>query len=131
MDKALQQFFTSSAFGVAGASNNRTKYGNKVLRCYMQHNFKVYPINPNEPVIEGLTAVSSIIELPSEVQSISVVTPPPITEKIVKQAIAKGIKNIWMQPGAESTASIAECQLHGINVIAGGPCILVHLGFTA
>ena len=37
--------------------------------------------------------------------------------------------DLWMQPGAESPAAIARAQALGMNVIAGGPCLLVVLGF--
>ncbi len=129
IDQAIQQFLSSPAFGVAGASSNRAKYGNKVLRVYLQNHKKVFPINPNEKIIEGVNCVSSVSELPAEVQSLSIITPPPITEKIVEQAIAKGIKNIWMQPGAESPAAVANCEKNNINVIADGSCVLVTLHF--
>lgn len=126
----IDKFFISPAFGVIGASSNRAKYGNKVLRVYLQKQKTVYPVNPNEKVIEGLTSIDRIEHLPEDVKSISVITPPPITEQIVKQAIEHGIKNIWMQPGAESESAVAECEKNGINVIANGPCILVTLGFV-
>lgn len=129
MQQSIQTFLESPAFAVAGASNNRQKFGNKVLRCYQQHNKRVFPVNPNESVIEGLNSVPQLADLPAEVESLSIITPPPITEKIVKQATAKGIRNIWMQPGAESVAAIEECKQHGINIIAGGPCMLAQLGF--
>lgn len=130
MNKHVDLFLQSPAFAVFGASSNRDKYGNKVLRCYMQHGKRVFPMNPREEVIEGLPVLRSVGELPDEVESISIITPPSVTEKIVADAIQKGIKNIWMQPGAESEAAIAACEAHGINVIAGGPCILVVLGFS-
>lgn len=130
MNNSIQLFLSSPAFGVAGASSNRDKFGNKVLRCYLQHHKRAYPINPNEANIEGIPTVKHVDELPKEVQSLSIITPPPITEKIVEQAIKKGIKNIWMQPGAESQTAIENCKAHNINVIAGGPCILVELGFA-
>jgi predicted CoA-binding protein len=129
IDQAIQQFLSSQAFGVAGASSNRDKYGNKVLRVYLQNHKKVYPINPKEKMIEGIACISTVNDLPGDVESLSIITPPPITEKIVEQAIAKGIKNIWMQPGAESPAAIANCQKNNINVIADGSCILVKLHF--
>jgi len=44
-------------------------------------------------------------------------------------AARKGIKNIWMQPGAESDAAVEACRKSGINVIADGSCILVVLGY--
>jgi hypothetical protein len=34
-----------------------------------------------------------------------------------------------MQPGAESNRAIERCEELGIDVIAGGPCLLVILGF--
>jgi uncharacterized protein len=60
---------------------------------------------------------------------VSVVTPPLIAESMVEQAAAIGVKNIWFQPGAESERAIARAQELGMNVIAGGPCILVVLRY--
>lgn len=124
----VDAFLASPGFGVVGASNDRSKYGNKVLRRYLQHGLKAYPVNPGETEVEGLKAFASVHDLPAEVQSISVVTPPDVTEKIVQEAIAKGIRNIWMQPGAQSVRAVAEAERHGLNVIADGSCILVELG---
>jgi predicted CoA-binding protein len=129
-DTDLGAFFSSPAFGVAGASTNRDKFGNKVLRCYQQNDRKVYGINPRATEIEGALCVASVGELPDEVQSLSIITPPAITEQVVKDAIARGIKNIWMQPGAQSPKAIEECRKQGINVIADGSCILVVLGYS-
>lgn len=126
----IKKFLSAKAFAVAGVSSNRTKFGNKVLRCYLQHGKKVYPVNPHEESIEGIACFSSIKDLPADVESLSIITPPPITEKIVEEAINKGIKNIWMQPGAESEIAIMNCKRHQVNIIANGPCILTELGFT-
>ena len=61
--------------------------------------------------------------------ALSVVTPPKITLQIVQEALKKGIRHIWMQPGAESAAAIDNGLKNGLNVIADGSCILVVLGF--
>lgn len=129
MDDPIEQFLASPAFGVAGASTNRDKYGNKVLRCYQQNDRRVVPINPRAEQIEGATCVAGVADLPDEVKSLSVITPPKITEQVVEAAIAKGIENVWMQPGAESPVAVARCKAAGINVIADGSCVLVVLGY--
>lgn len=129
IDEKIEQFLAADAFAVAGASIKREKYGNKVLRCYQQNGRTVVPIHPVTEQIEGLDCVASVAELSESVSSISVITPPRITEKIVEQAIARGIKNIWMQPGAESPAAVALAEENGINVIADGSCLLVVLRF--
>ncbi len=125
----IEQFLASKAFGVAGASKDRGKYGNRVLRMYLLRHLKVYPLHPTEKNIEGVDCLAKISDLPKEVESLSIITPPPVTEKMIEQAIATGhIKNIWMQPGAESDVAVENCKKHNINVIYGGPCILVTLG---
>ncbi len=128
-DGAIREFFSSPAYAVVGASNNRHKYGNKVLRCYLQHHKKVWPVHPAQEEIEGLKVIHQISDLPLDVESISVITSPSVTERIVEEAARHGIKNIWMQPGAESDEAIAKAEALGLRVIANGPCVLVVLGF--
>jgi predicted CoA-binding protein len=125
----ITRFLASPAFGVAGASPRRHKYGNKVLRCYQQAGRRAIPINPREAIIEGVTCVPSVLDLPPEVKSLSMITPPAITERIVEEAIRKGIEHIWMQPGAESDVAVEACRKAGVNVIADGSCVLVVLGY--
>jgi predicted CoA-binding protein len=130
IENQIEQFLLSKAFGVVGVSKDRNKYGNKVLRCYLQQHKVVYPVHPTEENIENIRCLSKITDLPSEVESLSIITPPPITEKIVEQAIAaKHIKNIWMQPGAENIKAVEACKEHKVNIIYGGPCLLVMLGY--
>jgi len=125
----IERFLISPAYGVVGASPHRHKYGNKVLRCYQQNGRRAIPVNPHEQVIEGAACVASVLDLPDEVKSISVITPPTVTERVVQEAIRKGIEHIWMQPGAESDQAVAACEAAGINVIADGSCVLVVLGY--
>lgn len=129
IQEQIQQFLVSPAFGVVGASTNPQKYGNKVLRCYLQNGKKAIPVNPNEPEIEGIPCAATISGLPPDVESISMITPPAVTLKLVPLALEKGIKNIWMQPGAEHPDAVALCREQGFNVIADGSCLLVVMGY--
>jgi predicted CoA-binding protein len=99
----IDALLASGSFAVVGASTDRYKYGNKVLRCYQQHGRKVCP-------------------------AISVITPPAATEQVVGEAHAAGVKHVWMQPGAESDDAIRTAEALGMNVVADGPCLLVVMG---
>jgi predicted CoA-binding protein len=125
----IETFLASPVFGVVGASADRQKYGNRVLRCYQQNGRKVIPVNPGEAEIEGIPCAAAISDLPAEVESISMITPPAVTAKLVPLAIEKGIRNIWMQPGAEHPEAVALCRQQGVNVIADGSCLLVVMGY--
>ncbi len=127
----IVRFLQANRFAVAGASTQRDKFGNKILRCYLEHGYTVTPINPTATQVEGIPSVSNIAELPAEVTALSIVTPPQITRQIVATAIEHGhIKHVWMQPGAEDKDAVAQCQAQGINVIADGSCLLVEIGFS-
>lgn len=125
----IDRFLESGPYAVAGASRHRHKYGNKVLRCYLQNGREAYPVNPRATEVEGLPCVASLRDLKAEVRAVSVITPPEITESIVEDAAAIGARFVWMQPGAESAVAVARAEALGLIVIHGGPCVLVALGF--
>ncbi len=125
----IDAFLAGRPHAVVGASTNREKYGNKVLRAYLQNDRPVYPINPRADEIEGQKCYADLASLPEPVHGLSIITPSKITERVVEEAATAGIKHLWMQPGAESEAAIERAQQLGMNVIAGGPCILVTLRY--
>jgi predicted CoA-binding protein len=125
----IAQFLGGAPHAVVGASRDSSKIGNRVLQAYLQTQRPVYPVNPAVQEIEGVKAYPDLASLPTLVHGVSVVTPPHLAESIVEQAGAIGVKNIWFQPGAESDPAVARAQELGMNVIAGGPCILVVLGY--
>ncbi|MEM6259981.1 MAG: CoA-binding protein [Planctomycetota bacterium] len=125
----IDAFLGGGPFAVVGASSNRAKYGNKVLRVYQQNNKTAYPINPRADEIEGLKAYPDLASLPETPHAVSIITPPAVTERVVEEAVALGIKHVWMQPGAASAKAVAHALENGVNVVANGPCVLVVLGY--
>jgi len=126
----VDAFLDGSPFAVVGASTDRMKFGNKVLRAYQQQRRDVHPVNPKADEVEGLEAHPDLKSLPTKPHGVSIVTPPKITDRVVDEAIELGIKHIWMQPGAESDSAIKKAEQAGINVIAHGPCVLVQFDFA-
>lgn len=126
---AIEDFLAGQVYAVAGASTRREKYGNKVLRVYLQNGREVHPVHPRETEIEGVACVPDLASLPGPVHGLSIVTPPKVTEALVEQAAELGIPRLWMQPGAESEAAVARARELGLQVISGGPCLLVALGY--
>ena len=129
LEQQIADFLAGETFAVVGASTDRRKYGNKVLRCYQQHSLNVVPVNPRATTVEGLKAVSSLKNMPIPPHAVSIITQPDVTEQVVKEVLELGIPHVWMQPGAESEAAVSACRKAGISVIHGGPCLLVVLGY--
>jgi predicted CoA-binding protein len=129
LEDNIQTFLAGKRFAVVGASTDGEKYGNKVLRAYLQNGLDVIPVNPKAQEVEGVAAVANLDAIAEAVDGLSIITPPNVTEKFVEQAVQLGIKNIWLQPGAESDRAVEIAEQSGANVIHGGPCLLVSLHF--
>ena len=129
LQQQIDAFLRGMPHAVVGASRDREKYGNKVLRAYLQGRRAVYPVNPSVDIVEGLAAFPDLASLPQPVHGLSVVTPGRVTEQVVAEAIKLGIRHVWMQPGSESDHAVELAQQAGLNLIWGGPCILVALRF--
>ncbi|TWU46789.1 hypothetical protein Poly59_57620 [Rubripirellula reticaptiva] len=64
-----------------------------------------------------------IADLPIVRESLSFITPPEVTLQVITDAIAAGLKRIWMQPGAEDEQASQSARVAGINVIDDGHCM--------
>jgi predicted CoA-binding protein len=125
----IADFLAQGPYAVVGASSDRAKFGNKVLRAYKAKGFDVHPINPREAEIEGLEAYRDLKSLPQTPRGVSIITPPAVTERIVAEAADLGVRFVWMQPGAESPEAIRIARERGLDVIADGSCFLVETRF--
>jgi uncharacterized protein len=113
---------------IIGASANRAKFGNKAVRAFQQQGYAVYPVNPKETEIEGLSAFRSIRDVPVRPQMISVYLPPGVVLGMLSDIAARGCDELWLNPGTESEAVLAEAVRLGLNVIQA--CSIVGVGVS-
>lgn len=90
--------------------------------------FNVYAVNPKYPEIAGVKCYPTIKSLPAKPDVVITVVPPKITEKIVKESKALGVKMVWMQPGSESEKAIAFCKENDIEVVYNACFVVTGLG---
>jgi len=113
---------------IIGASANRAKFGNKAVRAFVQQGYTVYPVNPTEGEIEGLTAFKSIGDVPVRPDMVSVYLPPGALLKILPDIAARGCDELWLNPGTESDEVLAEAERLGLRVIQA--CSIVGVGVS-
>ena len=113
---------------IIGASNDRNKFGNKAVRGFLQQGFTVYPVNPKETEIEGLPAFKNIGDVPGRPMMVSVYLPPPVLLKVLPDIAQRGCDELWLNPGSESPAVIAEAERLGLNVIQA--CSIIGVGVS-
>ena len=111
---------------VIGASNDRSKFGNRAVRAYLLQGHTVIPINPHEKEIEGLKAYKSVLDVPGAIDMASFYVPPDVGEQVMNEIAKKGITEVWLNPGAESDRLIRHAKaLHIGPIIA---CSIVAIG---
>jgi predicted CoA-binding protein len=113
---------------IIGASNDRNKFGNKAVRAYVRQGYTVYPVNPHEEKIEGLTVFKSVAAVPVRPAMISVYVPPAVLLKLLPEIAARGCDELWLNPGTESDDVLAEAERLGLNVIQA--CSIVGIGLN-
>ncbi|EKD24828.1 MAG: hypothetical protein ACD_80C00147G0002 [uncultured bacterium (gcode 4)] len=111
-------------YAIVGASNSKEKYGYKVFKDLLDAGYKVLPINPIEKEILGEKVFSTLSEVKEKIDVVVFVTQPVVTEKILEEVKKIGIKNVWLQPGAQSDAAIAFCKKNNIGCIYDA-CIMI------
>jgi predicted CoA-binding protein len=89
---------------VIGASTDRSKFGNKAVRAFRNHGDEVVPINPIESEVEGLKAYPSVLEVPGPIDMATFYVPPKVGEAVIEDVARKGIREVWLNPGADSDA---------------------------
>jgi uncharacterized protein len=89
---------------VIGASTDRSKFGNKAVRAFRNHGDEVVPINPSEAEVEGLKAYRSVLDVPGAIDMATFYVPPKVGEAVIEEVARKGIREVWLNPGADSDA---------------------------
>ncbi|MBI9063955.1 MAG: CoA-binding protein [Marinilabiliaceae bacterium] len=106
----IDAFFSTGSIAIAGVSRHEKKFGRVVYNDLRKSGYDVLAINPNLNEIQGDKCYADVNELPEEVESLLIVTPKKETDEVLRNAITKGIKNIWVQQASDTdrTLKIAE-----------------------
>jgi uncharacterized protein len=116
----------SKTVAVVGASSDRRKFGNIALRAFRAEGYRVIPVNPHEAEIEGIRSYASVLDVPDAIDMATVYVQPEVGLSLLPEFEAKRIPEIWINPGAESDALLAEARRRELNVITA--CSIIAIG---
>jgi predicted CoA-binding protein len=125
MDTQIQDFIGGKRLALAGASRNPGKFGNAAYKELQGRGYQVFLIHPEAREIDGATCYPNLAAVPEPVDGVLVSVPPSQSEKLLREAAAKGVRNVWLQAGAESPELLALGKELGLNVVSG-KCILMY-----
>ena len=107
MDNLSDEFIrdilkNSKTIAIIGASNKPERASNGIMKFLMKNGYNCIPVNPNEENVLGQKAYKNILELPMSPDIVDIFRKSEDTPLIVKDAISKGTKLIWLQEGVFS-----------------------------
>lgn len=102
--RSIREILHPNVVAVYGASDNRDKFGGRIMHFLLHHGFAgtILPINPVRPEIRGRTAYARLADA-------------PVTAEVAILAV----------PSSNLEAAVAECAACGV-----GCCVIITTGFA-
>lgn len=128
LSSPVRQLMNPRSIAVVGASANRKKSGGRLLHYLRKHGYegRIYPVNPKETEIGGLTCYPSIGALPEAVDLACIMIPDKAVPDAIAECGAKGIRTAivytsgFSETGAEGKARqeemMANARRYGVHI---------------
>jgi predicted CoA-binding protein len=108
---------------VVGLSSRAWRASNGVARYMQAHGFRIIPVNPNESAVLGETAYPTLNDVPELFEIVDIFRRPEHVPEIVRAAIRRKARVIWMQEGVIHEQAAQEAREAGLEVVMDR-CIL-------
>ena len=102
---------------VVGLSPKEDRPSYQVASYLQSKGFKIIPISPLGNDILGEKVYSSLLEVPSGIDVVDIFRKPEAVLEIVKEAIEKKAKVVWMQEGVINNEAAELAIKAGIGVV--------------
>ncbi|HTX88055.1 MAG TPA: CoA-binding protein [Bacteroidales bacterium] len=122
--KSIDRFLAPKKLAIAGVSRDPKKFGYTVFNELRQKGFDVVPVNPNAEMIDTVPCYKSIESLPEGTDRLLIVTHKRETDGVLREAVRKGIRNIWIQQMSDTQESLEYAAASGLELVSG-QCILM------
>jgi len=104
----LEPFFSAQRIAIVGASREKGKVGNTILKQLLGRHFTLYPVNPNADKILGLDAYPSLTDVPGDVDLAVIATPAKTVPGILDECGTNNITHaIIISAGFEEIGNTA------------------------
>ncbi len=117
MKERISEFWRGQRYAVVGVSHSGKGFGYMVYSALKQKGYAVDPVNATVDTVAGDKCYRRLADLPQRPDRVLVVVPAPGSEQVVRDCAALGIRQVWLQEGAESTAGIQAGEDLGLSLV--------------
>ncbi|MDH3277907.1 MAG: CoA-binding protein [Nitrosopumilus sp.] len=116
-DEEIRQILSLKKIAVIGMSKHGQKAAHYVPKYLSENGFDITPVNPTTDEILGKKCYSSILDIEDEIDIVDVFRPSDKVLPIIKEAIKKKPKVIWLQEGIHNQEAEEIARKAGIKVV--------------
>jgi predicted CoA-binding protein len=125
VDPTIQDFLQGKRFAIVGVSRSGKKFGNAIYTELKARGIQMAVVHPEMKEIDGEACYKSLSELAGKVDGVVICVSPRQSGQVLRDVAQAGIKQIWLQQGAQSTEALATASELGLYPITG-KCILMY-----
>ena len=116
-DEEIKEIFSLKNVAVIGMSKNEEKAAHYVPKYLSQNGFNILPVNPTTDEILNKKCYSSVEDVSEPIEIVDVFRPSDQVLPVVKEAIKKKPKVIWLQEGIHNEEAEELARQAGIKVV--------------
>ena len=102
---------------IVGISDKPDRPSFAVGKYLLEKGYKIFPVNPNIDNFLGIKAYKTLSDIKEQIDVVDIFRKSEFTEPIVDEAIAVGVKMIWMQEGVSNEKAASKARTAGLTVI--------------
>ena len=127
MPSDLGQILSSAKnSAVVGLIPDESKPSNEVAKFLIERGFNVFPIYPKSDEILGRKVYRNLIQIDQDIDIAVMFRKGEFASELVKDAVKKGVKTLWLQIGITNDEVGAIVRENGINFVQD-KCIKIEL----
>lgn len=119
----INDFLKLRRIAFVGVSRDPKDFSRMIYAEFKRRGYDVVPVNPATPTLDDQTCYARVQDIQPPVDGALLLTVPRVTEQVVRDCAAAGVKHVWMQRGegigSVSDDAVAFCQQNGMTVVAG------------
>ena len=121
-----QILFSAKNIAVVGLSPDEGKPSNEVAKFLIKRGFNVFPIYPKFDEILGRKVYRNLTQIDEYIDIAVMFRKGEFASELVKDAVKKGVKTLWLQLGITNDEAGAVARENGINFVQD-KCIKIEL----
>lgn len=121
--RQIEDFLSQKRVALIGVSRDPRDFSRTLFREFALRGYDIVPVNPAVSLVDDRHCYSSVGEIQPPVSAALLMTPPDVTEDIVRECVAAKVTKIWLHravgSGSVSQNAVSYCREHHVELVEG------------